>query len=154
MGEDVMDQRGGSYARWLAAGNLLAGLVMVVGGLLEAAATIRFRGPMDVYVVLGVFGGLAGLCFLASAAALWKGRDSARRITLGAAAAALVVHATGVLLAQPGLPVVAVGVVYPAAVLLLSWLNPRLGSGVSVVQPRREPRSGTDGSSRFVSAIA
>ena len=54
---------------------------------------------------------IAGLLFLASAFALWTGRADARRVTVGAAALAVIVHGAGLALAQPGVVAILLGVV-------------------------------------------
>lgn len=116
-------------ARILGVANILVGAVMAAGGFLEAVALARRGQPVTLIMGIALLGGGAGVLFLASGAALWTQRRSARRVTLGAAMLALVAHGAAFGLASPGLTLLLVGVVYPVAVMLLLWSSPSLGSG-------------------------
>jgi hypothetical protein len=110
----------------LAVLNLLAGSLLAIGGAQEALAQARLQ-PLGAAFALAALGAGSGMLLAGSGAALSARLPVAARVTAGAAGAVLTLHAAAFWLASPGMPVLLVGVVYPACVLVLLWASPGLG---------------------------
>jgi hypothetical protein len=128
--------------RLLGSVNLLAGLFVTRATLLELRTEVQAGGFLQPMAGLALLGACGGALLAASGGALWARSAIARRAAVSGAGMTLAAHATAWGLGVLGIPGVVLGVLYPAALLLLMWTRPSLGSGAAAATA---PSAATDG---------
>jgi hypothetical protein len=110
--------------------SILAGALMTEGGVREAVAYRTLDGGTW-NVVVGTLGALGSAVMVLAGVAFWMKWAVGRGIAVAGAVCMIPVHFAGWMLGFVGIPGLLMGVVYPAALLIVMNIKPGLGAPLS-----------------------